>query len=48
MMAPELGGPISANKLKATNLFMGLLTFSQIGAIDMNQDFEGKQSYRDM
>ena len=48
MKAPELGGPDAATRQKATTLFMGLLTYSQIGMVDLNQEFEGKQTLKDM
>ena len=45
MATPELGG---ATKQNATSVFMSLLTYGQIGMVDLNQEFEGKQTFKDM
>ena len=45
MQAPEIGG---ATRQNATQLFMSLLTYGQIGIVDLNQEFEGKQTFKDI
>ena len=48
MIAPELGGPSTATRSKATSLFMGLLAYTQIGEVDMNQEAKGKVTCEDV
>ena len=45
MAEPEFisSGSKCASKGKVTIVFMGLLAFNQIGMVELNQDFEGKQ-----
>ena len=45
MQAPEIGG---ATRQNATQVFMSLLTCGQIGRVDLNQEFEGRQTFKDM